>query len=295
MDLDNLIIKVFCSIDDAMKQILINNRLRSRGPNPILSDSEVLTMEVVGEFLSLGQDIQIFRYFQHHYSHFFPAIGRIHRTTFTRQAANLCQVKEKVWQHLLTLMEYDHALAIVDSFPIHACYFARSSRCQRFKGEAAYGRDNLVQQTFYGFRIHVHLNLPGVITRFALTPANVHENKVVRELVEDTCGFILGDRNYWSPILREELREEGIVLEAPFRKASRDPWSKRSKFISRIRFIIETVFSQLTVRYQIKKVWARDRWHLCSRLLRKILSHTLCLMLNQLQSNPPLRLASLLI
>ena len=28
-------------------------------------------------------------------------------------------------------------------------------------------------------------------------------------------------------------------------------------------------------RYRIKQMWARDRWHLTSRWLRKVLSHTM--------------------
>jgi hypothetical protein len=60
---------------------------------PALADVEVLTMEVVGEYLGFGQDQALYRYFRRHYTHFFPALGWVHRTTFTRQAANLWKVK----------------------------------------------------------------------------------------------------------------------------------------------------------------------------------------------------------
>ncbi len=80
MDLDTLIVTVFCLLDDA----LAGQRLRQRGPQPLLSDSEVLTMEVVGEYLSLDQDKAIFTYFRRHFSNFFPALNQIHRTTFAR-------------------------------------------------------------------------------------------------------------------------------------------------------------------------------------------------------------------
>ena len=54
MDLDDFIITVFCFVDDALKQCLDGERLRRRGPSPTLADSEVLTMEVVGEYLGLS-------------------------------------------------------------------------------------------------------------------------------------------------------------------------------------------------------------------------------------------------
>jgi hypothetical protein len=293
VDLDNLIITTFCVIDDVMKTLYPGQRLRGRGPEPQVADSEVITMETVGEFMGLNKDKSIFIYFGKHYPHFFPKLKEIHRTTFTRQAANLWQVKEKVWRSILASIGYDPSLSIMDSFPIAACYFARAKKCHRFRGEADYGQDRLIKQTFYGFRMHVHLSWPGVITEFTLTPANTDEKRVVPELIQKKPGLKLTDRNYWAPRFKEELKRESVILEAAFKMAKFDPWPQRSRLIHHFRYRIETVFSQLTGRYQIKKVWARDMWHLQSRLLRKILSHTLCFILNQSQGNPPLQLAKL--
>jgi hypothetical protein len=46
-------------------------------------------------------------------------------------------------------------------------------------------------------------------------------------------------------------------------------------------------------RYGVKRLWlwARDLWHLSNRLLRKVLMHTLAVLLNVALSNPPLQLA----
>ncbi len=250
-------------------------------------------MEAVGEYLGISQDKDLFRYFRSHFAHFFPVLRKIHRTTFTRQAANLWHVKQRVWQSVLREFMFDPSLALVDSLPIPVCQFARAYRCRLFKGEAAFGKDMLVRQTFYGFRLHVHLSWPGIITRFNLAPANIHELRTLPSLVEGTQGLVIGDRNFWSPALKAELSHAGIDLEAPLRKATHDPYPQRSALLSRIRYRIDTVFSQLTERYRIKKVWAKDSWHLYSRLLRKILSHTLAVILNQFQGNPPLHLAEL--
>jgi hypothetical protein len=158
--------------------------------------------------------------------------------------------------------------------PLPACLFARAYRCSRFKGEAAFGKDILLKQTFYGFRIHVRVCWPGVITRFSVAPANAHELSVLPEITEFTSGLIIGDRNYHSPETKEELARRGVELLAPYSSKKRDPNPKRSAFLSRLRYRIDTVFSQLTGRYCLKRVWARDLWHLASRLLRKVLSHT---------------------
>ena len=253
VDLDDFIITTFCMIDDTMKDILGSRRLRQRGPAPALSDSEVLTIEVVGEYLRLHQDKAIFDYFQRHYSHFFPAIRTLHRTTFVRQAANLFSVKELVWQGILAQTSFDSEFHIIDSIPLPACQFARAYRCRRFKGDAAFGYDSLARQTFYGFRLHALVAWPGVIVGFSVAPANIHDTAVAPELASGRFGTVLGDRNYWSPRLTEELAAQQINLVAPFKTAKHDPTPGTSEFLARFRYRIETVFSQLVDRYLIKR------------------------------------------
>ena len=292
MDLSTFIIAVFCLVDDRIK----GRRIRQRGPDPKLSDSEVLTIEIVGEFLGLDTDRALYRYFRRHYREWFPALGEVHRTTFSRQAANLWKVKESLWQELLVLAPHEPTFAICDSMPLPACLFARAYRCKRFRGEAAFGKDILLKQTFYGFRVHVRICWPGLITRLSVAPANAHELSVVPEITAGTSGLLIGDRNYHSPKTKEELAKSmGIKLLAPYSSKKRDPDLKRSAFLSRLRYRIDTVFSQLTERYSVKRVWARDLWHLSSRLMRKVLSHTVAFLLNHQLGNPPLQLSKLLI
>jgi len=124
VDLNTFIVSVFCLIDDRIE----DRAFRARGPLPKLSDTEVLTIEIVGEFLGLDTDEGIFRYFRRHYGEWFPALGEVHRTTFARQAANLWKIKERLWQELLALAVHDPAFAICDSMPLPACLFARAYR-----------------------------------------------------------------------------------------------------------------------------------------------------------------------
>jgi hypothetical protein len=54
-------------------------------------------MEVVGAYLGFAQDTALFAYFRRHWSHVFPTLHQIHRTTVVRQAANLWVGKERLW------------------------------------------------------------------------------------------------------------------------------------------------------------------------------------------------------
>jgi hypothetical protein len=101
---------------------------------------------------------------------------------------------------------------------------------------------------------------------------------------------IRGDRNYWLPEVQAFLRSKGILLQAPFRLAhSPKAAAYQSTVLGRARYLIDTVFGQLTDRCQIKRVWARDLWHLRNRVLRVVLMHTLCFRLNQQEQAPYLQ------
>ena len=164
MDITTFLISVFCLVDDFLK----DKRLRQRGPQPTLSDSEVMTIEIIGEFLGIDTDSGIFRYFRRHYSDWFPALGQVHRTTFVRQAANLWAAKQQLWSVLIGRTDHYPLVSITDSLPIPVCRFARACRCRILAGETAFGRDEVARQTFLGLRVHVRINLPGIITDFRL-------------------------------------------------------------------------------------------------------------------------------
>jgi DDE family transposase len=270
MDLTTFMIAVFCLIED----FLSGRRLRTRGPQPTLRDSEVLTMEVVGEFLGIDTESNIFTHFCRYYADWFPGLRQITRTTFTRQAANLWKVKQELWHVVAQNIRQDPYISIVDSFPVPVCRFARAPRCRSFGDVAAFGYDEVARQTYYGLRAHVRLAWPGVIVDCALAPANIHDTEGAEELLQGVYGFALADRNYWNPELSERLKIHGLQLLAPYKSAKRQklPYPR---YLTHMRYRIETVFGQLVERFHAKRVWARDLWHLTSRWMRKFLSHTL--------------------
>ena len=288
MDLSTFVVAVFCLADDWLKD---QRRLRQRGPKPKLSDCEVLTIEIVGEFLGIDPDQGLYAYFRRNYGEWFPALNTIHRTTFCRQAANLWAVKRMLWKHLLGRIRFDPKISLIDSFPVPICCFARAYRCRRLAEVSAFGYDEMAKQTFYGLRAHLRMCWPGVIVEMDLAPANVHDLRMAEELLPlEEGGWALGDRNYWSP----KLAEEGLSLLAPYKskKKEKERWPR---WLTQKRRRIETVISQLVGRYRAKRVWARDRWHLTSRFLRKALSHTVAVFLCQEETHlSPLRFAKLL-
>jgi len=131
-----------------------------------------------------------------------------------------------------------------------------------------------------------------VIVGVSLAPAYLHDTVGAEELLHGVQGWALGDRKSWKPDLRERLWQQGLALLAPFRVAKTEPF-RWPRWLVAKRYRIETVFGQLVERFHIKKVWARDLWHLTSRWWRKILSHTLAVLFCQQQGVDPLTYAGL--
>lgn len=294
MLIDDFIISVYCCVDNLYNEVLKGKRLRQRGFAPIITDSEVMTMEIVGEFLGLETDTKIWEYFKRHWNHWFPLLPC--RTTFVRQAANLWHIKQIIQRKLaIQLGALTDTLHVIDGFPIPTCHFARARRGKLFKGNAGYGRCVTKQQVYYGFKGHLVITGDGVIASLMITAANVEEHQPVLELIKDMQGILIGDKGFISKKLKEDLAGLNIDLQTPLKKNMKDERSPQYlKKIKGIRRLIETVIGQLDDRFNFDVVWARDVWHLLSRLARKVLAHTTCIFLNRLLGRPPIQFSGLL-
>ena len=134
-----------------------------------------------------------------------------------------------------------------------------------------------------------------MIQAFELAPANVHDIKMLPELIGTDSGMLLADRAYLSEPLKQQLvKQQRLELSIPTKygestNLSRKELGKRK----RLRRSIETVGSQLCHDLNIKKVWARDIWHLVNRICRKILAHTISVMYCLRENLNPLSLKKL--
>jgi hypothetical protein len=284
--IEEFIIAVFCCVDDWLKEITQERAIRAKGCAPALADSEVITMEVVAEYLGMDTDKAIWQYFSRHWQFLFPALGS--RSAFVRQAANLWQYKGLLQQRLaVALGGWSDDIHLIDGLPIPLCRFTRAPRCRSFKGSAAYGYCAAKKQTYYGFHGHLLVSASGVISGFSLTPANGSEREALWDLVEPIRGLLIGDKGYLSATLQQELSHVGIRLETAVRSNMSEHRSPADlKLLTRVRRLVETVIGQLVERFHIEKVWSRDLWHLTSRINRKLLAHTVCRWLNRHSDDP---------
>lgn len=281
MPLEDFIIMVFCWVDEHMNSLLGDHRLRQRGFAPKLTDSEVITMEVVGEFLGLDTDVGLWKYFRRHWPSWFPQLGS--RTTFAQQAANLWVIKQQLHQQLLIdLGAATDPIHLVDGCPMPVCVLTRAPQCRLFPEVADFGYCAAKKQYYYGLHGHLMITVNGVITACTVTPAAGDEREALWDLTDGVQGLVIGDKGYLSAFLQAELMTVGIDLQTPLRANMADPrpsWVVRQ--LTSTRRLVETVIGQLAEQFHFEKIRARDVGHLTSRVARKVLAHTLGIFMNR--------------
>jgi IS5 family transposase len=290
MSMEDFIITVYCLIDELLKKQENSHKIRKRGFQPALSDSEMTTMEIISEFLGIDTDKGAWEYFCNHWRFLFPAIGS--RANFAKQAANLWSIKQSIQKQLATeLGAFHDSLHMADGFPMPVCHFRRANFSQVFTGEAAYGYCASKGETYYGFKGNLLINSEGIITAMTVTQANIDERESLWDLVDGIQGTIIADKGLIGADYKNELYQfTGINLQTAARSNMEEKRSKIFiKWLVSTRRLVETVIGQLTDRFQIEKIRARKLWYLTNRIARKVLAHTVCACINKKIGNPPLQ------
>ncbi len=291
MPLEDFIILVYVVVDDWFRKF--PHPLRKRGYPPAFTDAEVITLEIVAEYMGLEQDKQAWKYFNRHWQDWFPRLPS--RTTYVRQCANLWRAKQQLQTALCHEMGVlDSRIHRADGFPMPLCNFKRAPRCRLFKGEAAHGYCASKNMTYYGFQGLVVVSSVGVVTGFTVMAANHDEAEGLYECMSGQTGLLEGDKGFIRPLHKEALSQMGLNLQTPLRRNMQDDRPEDYvKELMRDRRLVETVIGQLTERFNVQKLRARDSWHLTVRISRKILSHTMAVFINSTVGRPPLQVAEL--
>lgn len=294
MDRDYFIIAVYCLVCDQYRVVGAHHPIRRGGFAPQVTDEEVITMEICGEYFKLACDIDLFAYFRTHYHHFFPQLHD--RTRCVRQAADLWQIKALIQQRLVHVSgQADDPIQAINTVPLPVCGYTRSTRDRCFKPEADYGYCAAKDLHYYGFKLGLRVARSGMITHFPLLPARPHAIQLLDALVEGFVGIVPADKGFIDTMRQTMLAERpGIVVITPSRKRmppQRPPSVIRAS--QRWRKRLETVGSQLTERFAIARIRVHDLWHFQHRLIRKILAHTVVVFFNLQLRRPPLDLDGL--
>ena len=181
MDRDDFIITVYCLVCEHYAILRAAYGVGHGEFAPALTDEEVITMEICGEYFKCRTDKDLYGYFRAHYRHFFPCLTD--RTLFVRQAANLWAVKTAIQRRLTVVSGQAMApVQLIDTLPLPVCGYTRRSRDRCFKPDADSGYCAAKDLYYYGFKLGLRISRAGMITHFPLLPARPHDIQLLDDL-----------------------------------------------------------------------------------------------------------------
>jgi hypothetical protein len=259
------------------------------GPAPLCSDSELLTMVLIGECRGWDVETEMLSYWREHRD-LFPHIPS--QSRFNRRRRHLMLAFNLVRRTVLQLLDVaQDPKCVIDSLPIPVVqfYLVPGSTGDWRAYQARFGRVPSKKETIFGYKLHLLITVGGVILDFELAPANITDLDVGFEmLLEHTDLEVLGDKAYISAEKAAHLwRHNRLRLRTlPRRNQKRQPSSSLKQFYNRIRQIIETVNGQLSEQFNLEQNHAHTFWGLCTRLYSKLTAHTICIYINRLLGKP---------
>ena len=281
---DDFCLYMYVIVDDIMQPIA--PWLKRRGPTPDCSDSELITMVLVGECRGWDLETDMLSCWGEH-DDLFPCIPS--QSRFNRRRRNLMWAINLIRQTVLQRLDVsqDQQCAI-DSLPIPVVQFhlVPGSTGDWQAHEATFGKVSSKKLTIFGYKLHLLITLGGVILDFELAPANKTDLTVgVELLAQHTDLTVYGDKGYI--IAAELLRAHRLrLLALPRANQKNQVPAPVRKMFNAVRQIIETVNGQLTEQFHIEHNQAHTFWGLCTRLYTKLTAHTLCIFINRLLGKP---------
>lgn len=286
-DFDDFCTWMYVVVDDVWQQIAA--LFRRSGPQPKCSDSELITMTLVGECRGWNVETEMLSHWGEHRK-LFPVIPS--QSRFNRRRRHLMYAFNLIRRVVLSYLDIaQDRQGVIDSLPIPVVQFhlVPSSTGDWAAYGATFGKVSSKKQTIFGYKLHLLVTLGGLILDFELAPANATDLQVGFELLaQHTDLEVLGDKGYISADKAAELwRHNHIRLQTLPRRNQKQQLSRRAKrVINAVRQIIETVNGQLVEQFHIEINHAHTFWGLCTRLYSKLTAHTLCIYLNRLLGNP---------
>jgi hypothetical protein len=284
---DDFCLWVYVTVDDLWPTI--GPYFRRPGPAPQCSDSELLTMSLVGECCGWDVETEMLSHWGQRRD-LFPR--QPSQSRFNRRRRQLSDALRLLRQALLQRLDLAlEQMCVLDSQPLPVVAYHHASRSARQWRvyQANYGWAASRQSRFFGFRLHLLVTLAGVIVEYALAPASVHDLPVGQELLAHRRGLtVLADKGYIGQAVAKELktRQDIALLTLPRSNQKLQLPQAFHRPFNAARLIIETVNSQLSEQFRIQRNHAHTFWGLTTRLHTKLTAHTLCVYLNRLLGRP---------
>ncbi len=266
-------------VDEAYQRLLTRrgSPLRIAGPDPVMSDSEVITVALIIEVFFQGHEEVGYAFVTQYLGALFPRLLDLDR--FNQRRRELIAVIEALRRDLRDQkLDRSDPVRLVDSAPITLMTYTRGARAVSGVGHDYFGVVTSKKGKVFGLRLHATVTANQLIDDWLLAPAALHDVKVLAGLVEDRRDLVLlGDKGYTDSDLEEYLWRTRRIQLLPLRRNNqKNQWpAEVRQLLGRVRHRVETVFSVASTVFNLERPRGRSLAGHVVRVATIILAHTL--------------------
>lgn len=305
--LETFLTTLYVMVDDLCKEH--NLHVPSHpGPTANLSESEVITLSLFGQWARFPSERAFYRYAEHHLTAAFPTLPD--RSQFLRQE-HLCVALIEQMADLLAQQrphQDEELYQILDATGVPVRSIKRRGGGW-LAGVADKGWCSRIS-SYMGFHVLMAITPAGFVTGFGFAPASVHDTRLAETFlglrahpsarlssVGQPFPTYVADRAYASEPLQVHWLHQyraAVLTQPHIRTKVAEPSPRWRRWMHGIRQVIESVSGKLHLAFRL----ATDRLHTVpgfrARLAAKVGLHNFCCWLNLQQGRPAMAFADLL-
>lgn len=333
LDVDTFLAALYTIVDDLYHEHFAGAKPLRPGPDPKLTDSEVLTLLLCAQWFGPSERAFV-RYARRHWRTYFPRL--LGQSSTNRRSRDLVGVLVCLAPLVATQLETAWAdYQILDGVPVRLMRPCRGRQHRLFADEAAIGKGGSDKQWYYGCQLLLSVTPAGVITGFLLAPADTQTRWATEAFLcwrVDAQGTPRrpadlergrnhrGGKDYvgptgpiwpragvgeWSPVPYIADDDFGGQQWTPYWATAYQAevftttcyGGEQAKDAQeqhrRWRHVIETVNAALSGALHLSYLGARTRWGLLTRVAAKLVAFNLSILLNRLFGREDFAVATL--
>ena len=284
IDFPSLMTLVFVLVDDWYQSQVAPIRCPQPGAKPRFSDSEVLTLALLMDYLPFPGETQFLSFIRANYQSWFPQL--LDQSQFNRRLRQLYPLLEQLRRSwALKLVGDRETDFIIDTKPVPVLGVKRDKGNSDFSGHASPGYCASRQMHYFGYKLVLLSSWNGIPMAFDIVPAHTDERVAVESILELVRGStIYGDKGFIGVEWQEQIkRHTGNQILTPKRENQKQQHSRQlRRFICRIRQRIEGVLHEIqNTGRNLERLLNKTIEGLYAHITAKMASHTLRLALKR--------------
>ncbi|QLE46100.1 IS982 family transposase (plasmid) [Nostoc sp. C052] len=291
IDFGTLLTTIFVVVDDWYQKQVKKTTLLKPGVKVRMSDSEIMTLALVMDYLPFPGETQFLGFIRGNYFEWFPNL--LDQSQFNRRLRKLDGMLENLRRSWVEqLVGESEKYFLLDTKPLPVLGLKRDKRHSDFAANATPGWCAAREMRYFGYKLVMLSTWNGIPIAYDIVPANTDERIAADGVLEMvSASDIYADKGFISADWQAAMPTAGFAYA---RRTGNRIWTLKrdnqhlqhsqglKRFISRVRQRVEGVFHEIqNTGRNPERLLNKTVDGFCVHIAAKIASHTLRLLLRR--------------